>query len=89
MAKIRIKPLYLIVAFILLVIFLPGYKKFMDLRTKNIQLENEIERLEKENIALYKEKKKLEEDIDYVEKVARETMGLAKEGEIPIKIERR
>jgi len=89
MAKISIRPLYLVVALVLLVIFLPGYKKFMDLRAKNIQLEKEIERLEKENIALHKEKKRLEEDIDYVEKVARDSMGLAKEGEIPIKIERR
>ena len=89
MAKIKIRPLYLVIALVLLVTFLPGYKKFMDFRAKNIHLEKEIERLEKDNIALYKEKKKLEEDMDYVEKVARDSMGLAKEGEIPIKIERR
>ena len=32
-------------------------------------------------------KKKLEEDIEYVEKVARDSMGVTREGEIPIKIE--
>ncbi len=89
MAKIRIRPLYVVVAIVLFVIFLPGYTKFMELRARNIELEKEIERLEKENVALYKEKKRLNEDIDYMEKVARESMGLAKEGEIPIKIERR
>ncbi|MBU0759719.1 MAG: septum formation initiator family protein [Candidatus Omnitrophica bacterium] len=88
MAKIRIKPLYLVVAFGLIVIFLPGYTKFMDLRSKNAHLENEIERLERENVRLYREKQKLEEDIDYIEKVARESMGVAREGEVPIKLEK-
>lgn len=60
----------------------------MELRAKNIYLEREIRRLERENVKLYKEKKKLEEDISYVEKVARDSMGVAKEGEMPIKIER-
>ena len=88
MAKIRIKSLYVVVAIGLLVIFLPGYSKFMELRAKNIHLEKEIERLERENVRLYKEKKRLEEDIDYIEKVARESMGVAREGEVPIKLEK-
>ena len=87
MAKIRIRPLYIVIALILFVTFLPGYAKFMELRAKNIYLEKEIERLEQENVRLYKEKEKLEEDIDYIEKVARESMGVTREGEIPIKIE--
>jgi len=88
MAKIKIRPLYIIIAIIIFIIFLPSYTKFMELRARNIYLEKEIERLEQENVMLYKEKKSLEEDIDYVEKVARDSMGVAKEGEIPIKIER-
>ena len=87
MAKIRIKPLYIGVALVLIVLFLPGYAKFMELRAKNSYLEKEIERLEKENIALNKEKARLEEDLDYVEKVARESMGVTREGEIPIKLQ--
>ncbi len=87
MAKIRIKPIYIGVAIILIVLFLPGYAKFMELRAKNLYLEKEIERLEKDNIALNKEKARLEEDLDYVEKVARESMGVTREGEIPIKLE--
>jgi len=47
MAKIRIKPIYIGAAIILIVLFLPGYAKFMELRAKNLYLENEIERLEK------------------------------------------
>ncbi|MDP8229817.1 MAG: septum formation initiator family protein [Candidatus Gorgyraea atricola] len=87
MAKIRIRPLYIGIVFVFIVVFLPGFAKFMDLRSKNIALEEKIERLEQENTTLCKEKKKLEEDIEYVEKVARDSMGVTREGEIPIKIE--
>jgi len=87
MAKIRIKPIYIGAAIVLIVLFLPGYAKFMELRAKNLYLENEIKRLENENTALNKEKAQLEEDMDYVEKVARESMGVTRGGEIPIKLE--
>ena len=87
MPKLRIKPLYVLMAIGLFVIFLPGYARFMELRARNTYLEEEMERLEQENTRLYKEKAKLEQDIDYIEKVARESMGVAREGEIPITIE--
>ena len=87
MAKIKIRPLYVVIAIILVVIFLPGYTKFMELRAKNTYLEKEIERLEQENVRLYKEKDMLEKDIDYIEKVARESMGVTREGEIPLRLE--
>ncbi len=87
MAKIKIRPLYIGIIVALVVIFLPGYAKFMELRAKNIYLEKEIERLEQENVKLYKEKDRLEKDIDYIEKVARESMGVTREGEIPVRIE--
>ena len=87
MFNLKIKPYYVIAAIILFVIFLPGYSKFMDLRARNNHLEEEISRLEQENVTLYKEKEKLEKDMDYVEKVARNSMGVTREGEIPIKIE--
>jgi len=88
MAKIRIKPLYIAILVILGIIFLPGYIKFIRLTAKNIYLEMEITRLERENIKLNKEKKRLETDINYVEKVARESMGVTREGEIPIKMQK-
>ena len=87
MAKIRIKPAHVIIVAIIGAIFLPGYIKFMQLKIRNMHLEKEITRLEKDNVKLYKEKKRLEEDINYVEKVARESMGVTKKGEIPIRIE--
>ena len=88
MAKIRFKPIHIVTVSVIAVVFLPGYIKFMQLKVRNMHLENEISRLEKENLKLYKEKKRLEEDINYVEKVARESMGVTKKGEIPIRIER-
>ena len=88
MAKIRIKPTHIVIAAIIGAIFLPGYIKFMQLKIRNMHLEKEITRLERDNIKLYKEKKRLEEDINYVEKVARESMGVTKKGEIPIRIEK-
>jgi cell division protein FtsB len=88
MAKIRLKPIHIAIAIVIAAIFLPGYIKFIQLKVRNMHLEGEISRLEKENLKLYKEKKRLEEDINYVEKVARESMGVTKKGEIPIKIER-
>ena len=60
----------------------------MQLKIRNMHLEKEITRLEQDNLKLYKEKKRLEEDINYVEKVARESMGVTKKGEIPIRIEK-
>jgi len=88
MAKIRFKPIHIAIAVVIVVIFLPGYIKLMQLKVRNMHLESEISRLERENLKLYKEKKKLENDINYVEKVARESMGVTKKGEIPIRIER-
>jgi cell division protein FtsB len=88
MAKIRFKPIHIVVAVVIAAIFLPGYIKFIQLKVRNMHLEGEISRLEKENLKLYKEKKRLEEDINYVEKVARESMGVTKKGEIPIRIEK-
>jgi len=88
MAKIRFKPIHIAIAVVIIAIFIPGYIKFIQLKVRNMHMEKEISRLEKENLKLFKEKKKLEEDINYVEKVARESMGVTKKGEIPIRIER-
>jgi cell division protein FtsB len=88
MAKIRLKSIHIVIAVVIAIIFIPGYIKLIQLKMRNIHLENEISRLEKDNLKLYKEKKQLENDINYVEKVARESMGVTKKGEIPIRIEK-
>ncbi len=75
-----------VVTFVILIIFLPSYTKLQDLRVRSFDYENEIKHLKAENARLYDENKRLEDDPVYLEKVAREKMGLAKEGEVMYKI---
>ncbi len=69
-------------AAVILVIFFPSYMRMQDLRAKNLQGHREIEALNRKNSELIEEKRRLEEDPVYLEKVAREKMGLIREGEM-------
>lgn len=81
------KPIYLLIIILILIfIFLPSYTKLCDLKQKNRDLEEKIEELKKKNIALQKEKENLEKNPFYIEKVAREKMGVVKKGEVIYKI---
>lgn len=73
-------------AIFLIAIFLPGYAKFQELKKENKELELNIKKLEKENIYLRQEKIKLTSDPSYVEKVARQKLGVVRKGEIIYKI---
>jgi cell division protein FtsB len=73
-------------AVIVLIVFLPSYTTMQDLREKNFEYNQQINRLTQENRKLTEEKRRLEEDPVYLEKVAREKMGLAREGEVVYKI---
>ena len=53
-----------------------------DLKDKNIKYLQEIKDLKEKNAQLVAEKYRLEHDPVYLEKVAREKMGLVKEGEM-------
>ncbi len=64
-----------------LVIFLPSYTKMQDLLQINDDYKKEILQLKKDNAKLKQEEQMLRHDPDYLEKVAREKMGLIKEGE--------
>ena len=70
-----------LISFVILLIFLPGYSKLQELKQKNKELEERVGAVEKENTDLAQEKEKLENDIVYLERIAREKMGLVKEGE--------
>ena len=74
------------IATLILVLFLPSYRKMADLRQKNQEYEQEILDLKKKRDQLKEEKRMLEEDPAYLEKVAREKMGLVKEGEVVYKL---
>jgi cell division protein FtsB len=70
----------------LLIIFLPGYTKLVELRDRNQDLETKIKRLYIENALLKEELSKVQNDPLYQEKIARDKMGVVRRGEIPIKI---
>ncbi len=66
----------------LIVVFLPGFSRLQELKEENRNLENRIDILKKTNIELIKEKDKLENDPNYLEKIAREKLGMVRKGEI-------
>lgn len=86
MLKIVKQTSFLVFAGIFLVIFFPGFAGIQELRQKNKELEVNIKKLEAENIALRQEKEKLEKDPEYLERVAREKLGIVKKGEIVYKL---
>lgn len=81
MPKIGSAKLYIGIA-IFLVIFVPPFAKYQELRYKNQKLAERIVALKAENMHLEQDKKRLETDIVYVEKRARDKMGLVRKGEI-------
>lgn len=74
--------LLFIFAFVVLIMFLPAFTKVQDIKQKDREYQERITALEKENKSLKIEHWRLEEDPTYLEKVAREKMGLIKEGEV-------
>ena len=81
MAKKKLLIILLIIA-ALLVIYFPGFARLQQLKEENRNLEKRIDMLTKTNEDLEKEKKKLETDPTYIEKIAREKLGMVKKDEI-------
>ena len=79
----RVK-IYLIAA-VLAMIFLPSFAKYQELSYKNRSLEAKINLLKTDNRRLEEEKRLLETDITYIEKRAREEIGVVRKGEIVLK----
>ena len=71
-----------ITAIVILVVFLPSYTKMQDLNVRNDDYEKQIAALHQKNSQLRKERELLEKDPVYLEKVAREKMGLIRDGEV-------
>ena len=69
-------------AIVVFVLFLPSYTRMQDLKQRNLEYSQEIEALKKQHAKLKREKLLLEKDPVYLEKVAREKMGLIREGEV-------
>ncbi|OIO81034.1 MAG: hypothetical protein COW11_00320 [Candidatus Omnitrophica bacterium CG12_big_fil_rev_8_21_14_0_65_43_15] len=67
------------------VIFIPGTLKYCRLSAQRAQNEAKLNALTEENARLIEENRKLKEDPVYIEKMARENLGLAKKGEVVVK----
>lgn len=78
--------LFFVVLVILAFIFLPGFSKYQKLLLEQKRLMQRIEELEEANRRLEEEKYKLETDIEYIERRAREKLGIVKKDEIPYRI---
>ena len=83
--KKRTKKILILVVFtILLVFFATGQRgtiQFMSFTKQKYDLENEIRALEEENKHLQIEKDKIENDPEYIEKIAREKYKMKKKDE--------
>ena len=70
-----------VIAVIIAVLFLPGVSKLQRLQEENDQLKQRIKLLGEYNDVLREEITKMQEDPDYLEKKAREKLGIVKKGE--------
>jgi len=70
---------------ILLAAFLPPFIKYQQINYKRGALDRQLKSIKEEIKVLEEEKRRLETDIIYVEKRARDRTGVAKKGEIILK----
>ena len=75
------------IAVLMVAVFLPGFSKLQELREENRNLERRIEVLTRVIEELDERQEKLKNDLTYVEKVARDKLGMVRKGEIVIKDE--
>ena len=76
--------LYILIG-VVTVLFLPPFAKYQALKYKSNKIDQRIIQLKAENKRLEEEKLKLQTDISYIEKRARENAGMVRRGEIVIK----
>ena len=70
---------------ILLAAFLPPFLKYQEIRSRSKNLDRQLKSLKEETGRLEEERRRLQTDIIYVEKRARDKTGVAKKGEIILK----
>lgn len=82
MERKRIIVLSILILAILIAVFLPGFRDLQKEKEENVQLERRIALLEAHNEQLKEELFKMKNDPSYLEKKAREKLGVIKKGEI-------
>ena len=80
------KIIYILIITGLILIFLPSFIKLQMLKSKNENLQEAIIDLQRSNASLSEEQERLQSDLDYVEKIARQKMGVTRKGEVIYKI---
>jgi cell division protein FtsB len=66
-------------------LYLPSLTKYRDLKLKQEELDKQIEKLTEQITEIREERDLLKNDVEYLEKVIRDEMGLVKPGEIVYK----
>ena len=69
----------------LLILYGPGFLRWLELRARRVQLESEIATLAEKNQQLLEEARRLREDPAYAEAVARRQFGFVRPGETVVK----
>jgi cell division protein FtsB len=82
MEKKRLIVILIAITALLVVIFLPGFSELQKLREENDQYKKRVGFLEQRNNKLKGELSRLKRDPVYLEKKAREKLGIVKKGEI-------
>ena len=75
-----------VIVAVAMMIYFPTYSRYKRLNEENIKMVKKIERIKKEINELEKTIKSLETDPFLLEKIARESIGVAKDDEIVIDI---
>ena len=70
---------------VLIAAFLPPFIKYQQIHYKSRELDRQLKSIKADIKVLEEEKRRLETDIMYVEKRARDRTGVAKKGEIILK----
>lgn len=66
-------------------IYLPGISKYRDLKIKQEEIEEDLRLMEEKVKAIREERDLLKNDVQYLEKVIRDELGLVKPGEVVYK----
>lgn len=74
-------------ALVISIIFLPRYTKLQELKERNKELEEEIEKVRLENALLEDKLARIKEDPVYQEEIIREKLGVVRKGEVVYKLE--
>lgn len=78
---------FLAIILVILVVFLPGYTKFQELKDRNKELEVRINKVKQENARLEEDILRIQQDPVYQEEIVREKFGVVRKGEVVYKFE--